>query len=101
MLIGEPSPWNRDAAALLRRFFDTAVGKLFLAQMAYHRPALSGSETDLNGVAMQAKKVGGYEQALNRIWSLAEPPEEGVGQPAETYPDIEDDSKWSDKQKTS
>lgn len=95
MLLGDASPWNKDSAALLAQFIGSPVGQTFLAQLAAGRPSLSSS-SDLHEVALQAKVVAGYENALNRILSLTEPPEES-GSAETMYPDLDDDSKWTPK----
>lgn len=92
MLIGEPSPWNKDAAALLSQFLETHVGKVFLAQLAYRRPPFSAG--DINSVALQAKFVAGYESAIAQILNLTEPPEEATG-PVNNYPDLDVEEHWS------
>lgn len=92
MIIGEPSPWNKDAAALLTQFLETHTGKVFLAQLLYHRPALS-SASDTSSVALQAKYVAGYEQAIAQIMNLTEPPVEAE-RPINNYPDLDDESQW-------
>lgn len=94
MLIGEPSPWNKDAAGLLQQFLEKPMGKVFLAQLAANRPQLSGS-SDPHTVALQAKLVAGYELAILQIMRLTEAPEEANRPEQQTqYPDIDDESLW-------
>jgi hypothetical protein len=88
----EGSPWNRDAAALLKQFLETGAGKTFIAQLGYRRPNFSGA-SEPNAVALQAKFVAGFEACLAQIMILTEPPAEEE-RPVNNYPDIDDDSQW-------
>lgn len=88
----EPKPWNKDSAALLKQFLHTGTGRVFIFQLAYFRPSLAAEKT-VEATALQGKFVAGYEDALNRILSLAEPPIELERNP-EQYPPLDDDSLW-------
>jgi hypothetical protein len=92
----EASPWNKDAAALLNQFFETATGQLFLAHMASGRPALLTNHDNVNAVAIRASEVAGYERAINKIFSLAVPPVE-EHQNHNPYPDLDNEAAWDDK----
>jgi hypothetical protein len=101
MLLGEPPRWTADAAALLEQFLHTPTGRVFLAQIAAERPSLSGSASDVNEVALQAKLVRGYELAIDRIMSLTQPPpseNSGSLQHSENYPPLDDDAAWADSE---
>lgn len=93
MILREPPVWNEAAAELLKQFLDSGAGTLFLAHLAAHRPALATNTSDVNAVALQASVVAGYERAITNILSLAEPPTK-EGDAEETYPHLDDDSKW-------
>lgn len=89
---GEPRPWNKDSAALLKQFLHTGTGRNFLLQLGFYRPAY-GPGSVVEQTALQARFVAGYEFAVNHILSLAEPPPEALRTP-EQYPPLEDDSAW-------
>jgi hypothetical protein len=100
MIIGTPSEWNADAAALLAQFLETGVGKLFLAQVAVQRPSLfrtaSGVPSDANLFALRASEVAGYERALDTILTLASPPA-NAAKVIENYPPLDDEKAWEQK----
>jgi hypothetical protein len=92
----QPPVWNKDAAALLKQFIESPVGETFLANLTFIRPALLVGTPDPNAVALRASQVAGYEQCMNAIFTLMEPPTEEV-QLSEAYPPLDDDSRWPDK----
>lgn len=89
----EPAKWNNDAAALLNQFLHTKTGRLFLLQLDYLRPGLSVSNAT-EPVALQAKYVGGYEDAVSNVIALSQPVQEDGTRILSDYPDLEDDSLW-------
>jgi hypothetical protein len=88
--------WNKDAAYILKRFLDTAVGKLFLIQLSARRPRFYPG-IDLAGAGLNGKYVAGYEAAINQIMYLMEPPDVPTSGVESHYPDLDDDSQWVDK----
>lgn len=95
MILGTPPGWSKGSAELLKQFLETQTGLLFLANLASARPSLS-PDSDISAVALQAKFVAGYELAIERISSLTEPPIEDKDTGEETYPNLDDESKWKD-----
>lgn len=90
------SIWTRDSSDLLKQFLEGGVGAEFLSHLASFRPAPEISN-DIHAVALQARKIEGFELAFNSILRLAEPPDEETGQNLDAYPDPDDDSKWPDQ----
>lgn len=93
MIQREPPPWNKDAAELLKQFFATGVGELFLAQLAAGRPTLLSGAASLEATALQAREAAGFERAINLVLSLQEAPVEPTKEP-DHYPPLEDDAQW-------
>jgi len=89
----EPANWNNDAALLLAQFLRSHTGRLFLQQLDFRRPAFSHS-IRAEAVALQAKYVDGYEQAVSNVLELASPVSKSTGEPNPFYPELEDDSAW-------
>lgn len=95
-ILREPSAWSKDNAAILQQFFGSGTGQLFLAHVAVARPSLVVNGVDPNQVALRASEAAGWEGAINYALSLSEPPK--IERPdLETYPPLDDDSKWTDK----
>lgn len=94
--IPSPSLWTRDAALLLKQFLMTSTGQVFVAELIARRPSFNSRPAGrCESVAMQSKMVEGYEQAVQQILSLAEPPADLVAEAPTLYPDLDaDDKVW-------
>lgn len=87
------SLWSSSSAALLRQYLETDAGQVFLAHLSSHRPGLLVGSGDVNSVALKAMEVAGFEKCFNTILLAAQPPQEEQ-KSQESFPELEDDSKW-------
>lgn len=92
-LAGKQIRWDSSDAQELRLFLEGPIG----ARMVDHLIALTpGAYDGPNGnqIISSAKKIEGYNEALNNLVNLIK---EQPVQPTEneTYPDLDDDSKWA------
>lgn len=85
--------WSAASAALFRKYVDTDAGQLFLAQVASGRPPLISNSNDINGIAIRASEVCGYEKCVNLIFSLMKAPEEAKAE-TEALPSLDNDALW-------
>lgn len=91
-----PPEWNSDNAIVLKEFLSTPTGQRLQQVIAYQCPPfLDGA--DVNKTLVASGKRAGYEEGLALLQSLTtvqpEQPEERF---SETYPPLDDDSKWED-----
>lgn len=84
--------WSEDSAALLRQWLESNFGQIFFHTLASKRPGHLNSP-DPAAVALQAKKLEGFELCVNAILSLATPPEKNQG-PVNEYPDLDNPEGW-------
>lgn len=92
LLTGKQVKWDSSDAKELRLFFESPVGSRMLDHLIFLKPSPYEGP---NGTQMIAagKKIEGYEEALNNLVNLIkEQPPQPTEQ--ETYPDLDDDSKW-------
>lgn len=89
-----PPEWTSENAAALKEFLSSTTGIRLQQVIAYNCPPfLDGS--DVNRTLVAGGKRAGYEEALAYLNSLVTVQPEQPEQPfSETYPPLEDDSKW-------
>lgn len=96
LLVGKQVKWDSSDAKELRLFFESPVGSRMLDHLIYTKPA-SYDGPNGNQMIAAAKKIEGYEEALNNLVNLIkEQPLQPTEQ--ETYPNLDDDSKWNPPQ---
>lgn len=79
----------------LQTFLSSRSGASFMLALQFLKPSFSNA-TSCEAVALQAQRVAGYEDAINEISRLVQPPEE-VDQTPTEYPPLDDDSKWPEE----
>ena len=94
----EPTAWDSQNAHELRDFLESKTGILALQWTAYRGPELLDG-ADVNKTLVASGEVKGYSSAIENLFSLTKIQPEEV-KPPETYPNLDDDSKWGDLQPT-
>lgn len=89
--------WDSGNAKSLREFLETPTGQLMLQHLSFSLPdAYDGPNG--NQMIAAAKKIEGYQEAISTLVNLTK--EQPIqAQADEQYPDLNDDSKWTDLQK--
>lgn len=99
MIIAPPAPpeWASEHAHILKEFLATETGRRLQEIIAYNCPPfLDGS--NVNTTLVASGKRAGYEEALVFLTSLTKvQPEQPNQQFSETYPPLDDDSKWESR----
>jgi hypothetical protein len=90
--------WTSEDVLQWRNFLATTAGSRLLPKLVESAPALL-QEGDVNSILIRNGKVLGFQESVRTLLSLAviqpDPP-----QMESAYPDVTDDSKWPDGQKT-
>ena len=90
--------WDSIDMGALRDFLATKSGKRLIPKLAESAPVLLGSG-DTNAILIRNGELRGFSQCLREFLSMTVPPPvENAPDPG--YPDLGDDSKWGDGQKT-
>lgn len=87
--------WSSDDAIALRTFLESVSGQRFLSHVAENCPELLGGG-ESNSVLIRSGEVKGYSNSLKNILSLTIEPPQSVIPVSSNYPDLDDESKWSD-----
>lgn len=87
--------WTSDDAIALRTFLESVSGQRFLFHLAEDCPELLGSG-DTNSVLIRSGEVKGYSKGLKNVLSLTIEPPQSVIPVSSNYPDLDDESKWSE-----
>lgn len=93
----KPVEWDSSNAQLLREFLESPTGQRALQHLSFSLPEPYDGP---NGTQMisAAKKLEGYQEAVTHLVNLTkEQPPQAV--PVEQYPDLDDDSKWTNQNK--
>ncbi len=86
--------WESHDASALQAFLESPTGRKVIPLLIDGRPSLEAfGSMAAETVALQARVVQGYEMALVNLSRLIAQPEKAI-QPEDTYPPLEDDSKW-------
>lgn len=84
--------WSRDSAELFAQWLESNFGQIFFNTLASKRPGHLNSDNP-DAVALQAKKIEGFELCVNAILNLATPPDTTKG-PVPEYPDLDENAHW-------
>jgi hypothetical protein len=89
-----PPEWNSSHAAVLKELLESQTGKRLAELAAYNCPSLLDG-SDVNKTLVASGVRSGYEMALSFLWSLTVvQPEQPRAIISETYPSLDDDTKW-------
>lgn len=98
ILFGSQIKWDSSDAQELRLFLGGPIGSRMLDHLIGLTPEAYDGPNG-NQIISSAKKIEGYREALNNLVNLIkEQPPQPIEQ--ETYPDINDESKWAKPAKT-
>lgn len=91
--------WTPDDARILRLFLESDTGLRAMEWMAYWAPELLDG-THKNKTLVASGQVKGYNEVLSNLRSLVRenPVPEDPAQKSSEYPDLDDNSKWTDEQ---
>lgn len=90
--------WSDDDVLNLRAFLKTRTGTRMLPKMLEMLPVLLG-DGEINKILIRTGEVRGFQDAARQILALAYPPNELPKEQPKNYPDLTDDSAWSDGMK--
>lgn len=90
------SDWNSIDAINLRNFLGSQTGERLLTHLGESVPELLGSG-DTNAILIRSGQVKGGSELLSLLVSLTIEPPASVPKASDKYPDLDDDSKWSDE----
>lgn len=92
----EPKQWDSLNAGELLGFLNSNTGKLLFEWLAFYSPELLDG-SDVNKTLVASGEVKGFNKAISTIFSLTkEQPTEAQSPRQETYPDLDDESKWQE-----
>ena len=87
--------WSSDDAAQLNGFLASSTGDKLIELLCYLAPVLLDGG-DVNKTLVACGEVKGYTEAVSTLCSLRNSrPVEATGE-FDTYPNLDDDSKWKD-----
>jgi hypothetical protein len=97
-LAGKQIKWDSSDAQELRLFLEGSVGIRMIDHLLSLTPGAYDGPNG-NQIISAAKKIEGYQEALKNLVDLIK---EQPPQPTEneTYPDLDDESKWAAPAKT-
>lgn len=85
--------WNSDDVARTKEFLSSPVGVKFIGILKAMRPSLlDGSDT--GRALVRSGEVSGYERVFSMVDLVLSPEFKDDLKVQETYPDLDDDSKW-------
>jgi hypothetical protein len=89
--------WSDTDADHLRAFLGTQSGQRLLPRLAQMRPGLL-PKGDINEILIRSGEVRAWQAVMEQILFMTRP-EPKQQQAEESYPNLDDDLKWSDGQK--
>lgn len=94
-----PPEWDSDDATILKEFLSTKTGSRLQEIVAFNCPPFEDG-SDVNKTLVAAGKREGYEESFCFWRSLVTfQPEQPEQRFQETYPNLDDESKWDDDNK--
>lgn len=95
----EPPEWTSDDALILKAFLESSSGAKLAQTLAFLAPPLLDGEHK-NKTLVASGVVKGYAEAVETLFSLQTSRPAETEPKSETYPSLDDDSKWTDTDPT-